>query len=94
MVWTREAEKSLDDILDYLESNWTEKEIRKFFISLEHCLSEIQAHSNSQKNSLRKEGTKEYQHSEQATIFYTFDENNVYLLKIWSNRMNPNSLVN
>ncbi len=39
--WTLEAEKQLDDIIEYLESNWTEREIRNFFRKLEKALEVI-----------------------------------------------------
>ena len=28
--WTPEAEESFDKIIDYLENNWTEKEVQNF----------------------------------------------------------------
>lgn len=41
IVWTDEAKNQLDEIITYLEENWTEKEISKFFVRLEECLTEI-----------------------------------------------------
>lgn len=35
IVWSEEAENQLDGIVDYLEENWTENEIEKFFKRLE-----------------------------------------------------------
>ena len=43
IVWTREAELSLDDIIDYLILNWSSKEINKFFVRLEECLNKIKS---------------------------------------------------
>jgi plasmid stabilization system protein ParE len=89
IVWTREAELSLDDIIDYLILNGSSKEINKFFVRLEECLNKIKSNPRSQKNSLRNVGVKEFQHSAQTTIFYTFDETSIYILKVWSNRKSP-----
>jgi plasmid stabilization system protein ParE len=33
--WSEEAIKNLENIINYLESNWTSKELSKFFIKLE-----------------------------------------------------------
>ena len=43
VVWTKEANEGLDEIIEYLEQRWTEKEISKFFIRLEDCLEQIKA---------------------------------------------------
>ena len=33
--WTEEATKNLESIIIYLESNWTDKELKRFFQKLE-----------------------------------------------------------
>ena len=33
--WTEEATKNLENIIIYLETNWTPKELKKFFQKLE-----------------------------------------------------------
>ena len=92
IVWSVEAEQGLDEIIDYLENHWTEEEIIRFFRRLEACLEQIKEAPNRQKDSLRKPGTKEYQHSSQTTIFYTFDDQAVNILRVWTNVKNPDSL--
>ncbi len=90
--WTDTAEAQLDDIIAYLESNWTPKEIRQFFNKLEQGIATIASHPTQHKKSIRKANTYEYQLSPQTTIFYTFDAEKVTILLLWSNRMNPNNL--
>lgn len=92
VVWSDEANRGLDDIIQYLESNWTEREISRFFIRLEECLEQIKEAPHRQKDSLRKPGTKEYQHSPQTTIFYTYNDQVVYILRLWTNVKNPGNL--
>jgi len=36
--WTEEASKNLESIAKYLESNWSEKELKSFFLKLEKQL--------------------------------------------------------
>lgn len=62
IVWSDEANEGLDEIIEYLENNWTDREIKNFFIRLEACLDKIAEAPHRQKDSLRKPGTKEYQH--------------------------------
>lgn len=92
IVWSDEAKRGLDDIIGYFEKYWTEREIGSFFIRLEECLSKIAEAPHQQKNSLRKPGTKEYQHSPQTTIFYTYDDQTVSILRLWTNVNNPSDL--
>ena len=39
--WTQEAVDQLDGIIEYLELNWSEKEIRTFFRKLEKAVGSI-----------------------------------------------------
>lgn len=90
--WTETAEHQLDGIIEYLETNWTTKEIKQFFTKLEQGVETISARPKQQKKSLRKDGTYEYQLSPETTIFYTFDTKQVTILLLWSNRMDPGKL--
>ena len=92
IVWSDEANESLDEIIEQLEEKWTEKEIHKFFTRLEECLKNIKEAPHRQKDSVRKPGTKEYQHSPQTTIFYTFDNKVVNVLRVWANLKDPRRL--
>ena len=90
--WTATAEAQLDDIIIYLESNWTSKEIRHFLKKLEQGLVAISNHPMQGKKSLRKPNTYEYQLSPHTTLFYSFDAYKATVLLLWSNRMNPANL--
>ncbi len=92
VVWSDEANEGLDEIMERLEHNWTEKEVRIFFTRLEECLENIKKAPYRQKDSLRKPGTKEYQLSPQTTIFYTFDDKFINILRVWANLKNPGEL--
>ncbi len=93
IVWTDEAKNQLDEIIAYLEENWTEREISKFFVRLEECLAEISQNPNRYKDSQRKQGTKEFQHSKHTTIFYSYDKEVVNVLLLWPNRKNSDGLI-
>lgn len=86
IVWSNEAEEQLDRIIAYLESNWTEKESRKFFSRLEESLQSIANNPGTYKNSLRKKGVKEFLLTPHNSIFYTFDSKNLYIISVWANK--------
>lgn len=90
--WTNEAEQHLDNIIEYLEKNWTDREIRNFFRKLEEGLEIIKTKPLQQKKSIRKPNTYEFQLSQQTTIFYCFDLKTATILALWSNKMNPKKL--
>ena len=54
--WTETAEHQLDGIIEYLEANWTTKEIKQFFNKLEQGVETIRNRPQQQKKSLRKDG--------------------------------------
>lgn len=92
IIWTQTAENQLDRIIEYLQTNWTEREIKQFFKKLDQGLDTIGKTPNMQKKSLRKDGAFEYQISPQTTIFYAFDNRKATILLLWSNRMNPENI--
>lgn len=92
IVWADEANEGLDEIIEHLEEKWTEKEIGRFFTRLEECLEHTKVAPHRQKDSIRKLGTKEFQHSPQTTIFYTYDDRVVNILRLWANVKDPRKL--
>ena len=94
VAWTDEADKDPDETIAYIGAKWTEKEIRRFFHRLEVCLNKIVEAPQRQKDSLRKAGTKEFQHTPQTTILYSYDDKLVDILRLClcSNFKEPGSL--
>ncbi|MEQ9468057.1 MAG: type II toxin-antitoxin system RelE/ParE family toxin [Ekhidna sp.] len=90
--WTDEAVNDLDEIIEFLGEKWTDEQVRNFFARLEECLSNIKEAPHQPKDSLRKEGTKEYQHSKKTTIFYSYDDKVINILRLWTNLKNPERL--
>lgn len=92
VVWSDLAKDQLDEIIDYLESSWTDKEISSFFQRLEQGIESIRKNPATYKQSIRKEGVREFQLSKQTTIFYIFDEKEITILLLWTNRKDPDKL--
>lgn len=82
----------MDSVIAYLETNWSEKEIRTFFRKLEEAIKSISEHPDRNKISERKQGAREYQLTRHTTIFYDFDDADVTILLLWPNPMNPKKL--
>jgi len=92
VYWSEEAENQLDEIIQYLEENWSEKDIRNFFKRLEDSIEAIKDSPYTYKLSQRKKEVREFQLSSQTTIFYSLNEDRVNLLLLWPNKRNPENL--
>ena len=91
--WSNEAEFQLEEIINYLENNWTKKEIKSFFKRLEEGIEEIRQYPLRHKISDRKNNTREFQLSPHTTIFYTFNDQTLDILLLWPNKKNPSKLI-
>ena len=92
IVWSDFAKDQLDEIIEYLESSWTDKEISNFFRRLEDGIESIGKNPATYKESMRKAGVREFQLSKQTTLFYSFDEKEITILLLWTNRKDPDKL--
>lgn len=92
--WSREAQANLDSIITYLENEWkwTEKEVRNFSERLEKQLPVILETPGVYKNSLRKPGLRECQITKHNTLFYTYDDQTLYIVTVFDNRQDPERL--
>lgn len=87
--WTEEATKNLDSIISYLENNWTNKELTRFFTKLEKQLSILSIFPEAFPKSKKKSQVHRCVFIKQLTIYYTVENEHIVLLSIFDNRQNP-----
>ncbi len=92
IIWSEEADFNLDSILKYLQSNWTEKELKNFAGKLDEQLSLISEFPLQYKQSQRLQGTRECVITKHNSLFYIVAKTSIYILSIWDNRQNPSKL--
>jgi len=90
--WTEEATKNLESIIIYLESNWTDKELKRFFQKLEKQILIISNFPEAYPLSKYKKGTHRCVLTKNLTIYYTIKEDCIVLLSIFDTRQNPDKL--
>jgi plasmid stabilization system protein ParE len=92
--WTPESEDTFSDIINYLEQEWTEKEIRKFAQKTQKIVSKIAKNPRMFKASGKVE-IRRAVITKQTSLFYHINEvsNLITLLAFWDNRKNPNDLI-
>jgi plasmid stabilization system protein ParE len=90
VVWTPEASESLDQIIHYLEKNWSEKEIISFIQRVNRVIHLVSKQPHlfnvSGKQNIRKAFITKHN-----SLFYSINEtkNRILLISFWDNRQNP-----
>lgn len=90
--WTEEATKNLESIIEYLETNWTSKEVKKFFQKLEKQLLLLSIFPEAYSLSLKKKKIHRCVFTKNLTIYYTVDEEFLVLLSIFDTRQHPSKV--
>lgn len=92
IVWSPLAKQDYDNILSYLYQNWGFDTVVKFMDNTEGYLQQIinnpkQFHMNRKKEKIRKCVI-----SKQNSLYYTEENNLIYILRIFDNRQNPKEI--
>jgi len=82
LFWTGNAKSELKDITDYIENNWNETAIKKFFRKLEKNLEILQSAPFSYPESSVKKQIRRMVISKQTTIYYKVLENEIVILSV------------
>lgn len=88
IVLSKTAEKKLYNLFMYLQTNWSEK-VKLIFISkLEQRIQIVRQKPEAFPKSKIKKGLHKCVDTRQTTLYYTFDEKSIHVLKIFDNRQN------
>ena len=88
IIWTPEAEKTFDAIIDYLQEYWSEREIGNFIERVNSVTEHIKRHPLSYR-SAGKEDVREALITKQNLLLYRVSGETIYLLYFWDTRKNP-----
>ncbi|CAI8252085.1 MAG: Uncharacterised protein [Formosa sp. Hel1_33_131] len=87
--WTDHAISELKETLDYLESNWTEKELREFSAKLEHTIELISKSPEIFPEFLDKKGVRKAVVETHNNLYYRLIGDSIEIVSLFSNRKNP-----
>jgi plasmid stabilization system protein ParE len=87
--WTDEATNNLKGIIEYLESNWTSKELTKFFIKLEKQIQLLSLFPEAYPLSPKCNNVHRCVIMKNLTIYYTVENDHLILLSIFDTRQDP-----
>jgi len=86
------AMKKLDDLLVFLEKEWSAKVKHNFIVKLDKSFNQIQRLPDSFPESEKIRGLRKCVITKQTTIFYKYTDTTIDIVTIFDNRQNPGSL--
>jgi len=89
VLWTDEAIKNLEQTLNYIATNWTEKEVSKFKTKLSEQLNIISKFPNIFPSSNIAPRLRKAVLTRQTIIFYEVKERVIYIAYLFDSRQNP-----
>ncbi len=91
ILWTDYAVSELKETIEYLENNWTEKELRRFSSKLDHSIELISKTPKLFPASCEKKGVRKVVVEKHNNLYYRIFENTIEILSLFSNQKNPNN---
>ena len=92
VIWSEEAVRNLDEILDYLVSRWTQREVNNFKTKLSRQLNLIAQNPNLFPVSGIQPRLRKAVLSRQTTIFYEFNKDSVFIVYLFNTAKNPDKI--
>ena len=91
IIWTNKAEKTFDDIIEYLQNQWSEKSAIKFVRKANEIINSISLNPYTFQKS-NKENIRRAVIMKHTSLYYEIIESKIYLLIFWDNRQNPQKI--
>ena len=89
LIWTTEATKNLESILNYIGNEWGEKSTEKFKRKLRFRLKLISKAPTLFRKSNSNPELRLSVLSKQTTIIYKISERKIFIVYLFNNRQNP-----
>jgi plasmid stabilization system protein ParE len=93
LIWSDEALKNLQGVIEYLENKWTSREIKHFVQLLDKQLKLIEDNPFLFALSDKSNGLRKSVLSRQISIYYRVMNHEVRIITLFDNRQNPNKLI-
>jgi plasmid stabilization system protein ParE len=90
--FSKRAAIKLENLLNFLEKEWSIKVKNDFILKLNRTLSNIQQFPESFPESLSKKGLRKCVITKQPTIIYKNNRNTINIVTFFDNRQNPDAL--
>lgn len=89
ILWTDFALSELEKTIEYLEKNWTERELRNLAIEIEQTLTLLSHNPNLFQSSDIKKEIRRVVVAKHNTLYYRVKNNTIEIISFFSNRQSP-----
>ena len=89
ILWTDFALSELEKTIEYLEENWTERELRNLAIEIEETLNLLSHNPNLFQASDIKKEIRRVIVAKHNTLYYRTNNNTIEIISLFSNRQSP-----
>jgi plasmid stabilization system protein ParE len=89
ILWTDFALKELENTIEYLEENWTEKELQNLALNIEETLKLISQNPELFQGSEIKKDIRRAIILSHNTMYFRVKNNQIEIISFFSNRQNP-----
>ena len=87
--WTRRALNDLNSLIEFLEENWTEKEISQFAENLDHTIELISKNPKIFPASHKKPKIRKAVVDKNNVLYYRYEKQTVELLTLFATKRDP-----
>ena len=92
VIWSGEADKNLESILNYLKINWTSKEEKSFLLKLEKTIILISDRPKLFKATNSRKNLRKCVLNKQTSIIYKAIDKNIFIVALFDNRQDPEKI--
>lgn len=90
--WTDHALSELEDIIKYLEENWTEKELKTFSQELDHTIELISKNPKLFQTSRQNKTVRRAVVAKFNNLYYRQKNQTIEILSLFANRQDPEKI--
>jgi len=89
IFWTDFALSELEKTIEYLEENWTERELKNLAFEIEETLNLLSHNPNLFQVSEIKKEIRRVVVAKHNTLYYRVKNNSIEIISFFSNRQSP-----
>jgi plasmid stabilization system protein ParE len=92
VIISTRAQKNIESLFDYLETNWSKKVKKEFDLKLYKTIQLVRINPESFPKSTINSKYSKYVINKQATIYYSFNNKQLIILALFDRRQNPKKI--
>ncbi|MFM6947969.1 MAG: type II toxin-antitoxin system RelE/ParE family toxin [Aquirufa sp.] len=89
ILWTNFALRELEITIEYLQANWTERELRNLAVEIEETLNLLSHNPNLFQATDARKDIRRVVIAKHNTLYYRVKDNSIEIISFFSNRQNP-----